>query len=200
VTVIRIGGLVEGEGDVRAVPRLARDIGIEVAVVVDPVIPAPVSRLRKAHSLEEEIDNIARKMGSGGILVLLDCDWKDGCPKYDGPSLLRRAQAARRDVPIRLVLAEKEYEAWFLAAAESLCGLCGLPGDLTAPPEPEAVRGAKEWLSHHMPRHTPYSPVPDQATLTTAFDMALARRRSPSFDKCYREIAALLQTLSVRDG
>jgi hypothetical protein len=47
-----------------------------------------------------------------------------------------------------------------------------------------------------MPGRSPYSPVPDQAILTSAFDLDLARQRSPSFDKCYREISAMLHALT----
>lgn len=206
MSVVRIAALVEGEGDVLAVPklvhRIAHDIRLNRTVVVQPVIPAPVSRLKKNRSLEDEIDNLVRKLrGEGGVLVLLDCDWKNGCPKHDGPAWLQRAQAARPGIPIRLVLAHKEFETWFLAAAESLRGVCGLPDNLEAPEDPERIRGAKEWLKHNMPQHTPYSPVPDQATLTSAFDMTIARRRSDSFDKCYREISAMLRALrESKDG
>lgn len=203
MSALRMATLVEGDGDVLAVPKLihrvAKDIGLTGALIVQPVIPAPVSRLRKNGSLETEIENLARKLGGrGGILILLDCDWDNGCPKKDGPAWLRRARAARPDMPIHLVLAHKEYESWFLAAASSLRGICGLPQTLESPDRPDEIRGAKEWLSRHMPHHTPYSPVPDQATLTSAFDMSLARRRSDSFDKCYREIVALLTALEAK--
>ena len=38
----------------------------------------------------------------------------------------------------------------------------------------------------------PYSPTADQTALTARFDMMLARRRSPSFDKMWRAVRALL--------
>jgi hypothetical protein len=97
-------------------------------------------------------------------------------------------------------LANREYEAWFLAAAESLGGHCGLPSDLTSPPNPEGIRGAKEWLRRHMPRVRKYSETVDQPTLTSVFDMQAARRRADSFDKCYREIVRLLTVLGPKDG
>jgi hypothetical protein len=37
-----------------------------------------------------------------------------------------------------------------------------------------------------------YSSVPDQPALAATFDMDLARQRSDSFDKCWREIERLL--------
>lgn len=92
------------------------------------------------------------------------------------------------------MLANKEYEAWFIAAAESLRGKRGLAADLTAAPNPENIRGAKEWLSDHMPRNRPYNPTLDQPALTSVFDMEAARR-ADSFDKCYREIVRLLTVL-----
>jgi len=95
---------------------------------------------------------------------------------------------------ISVVLAMKEYEAWFIAAAESLRGQCGLAQDLVGDPNPEDIRGAKEWLSKRMPRNRRYAETTDQATLTGVFDMQAARR-TDSFDKCYREIVRLLTVL-----
>ena len=137
----------------------------------------------------------ARKMqGRGGILILIDCDWDGGCPAKDGPALLERAHKARSDLPISVVLAKKEYEAWFIAAAESLCGKRGLPQNLSPDPSPENIRGAKEWLSKQMPRGRRYSETTDQPAFTAVFDMDTAKR-ADSFDKCYREIIGLLKHL-----
>ena len=135
----------------------------------------------------------ARKnSGQGGILVLLDCD--DGCPATIGPALRSRAKAARPDLPVSVVLAKREFEAWFLAAAESLRGHRSLPDCLVGPDNPEDIRGAKEWLTDKMPRGLAYSESSDQPALTAIFDMNAARRAS-SFDKCHREIARLLTLL-----
>jgi hypothetical protein len=95
---------------------------------------------------------------------------------------------------ISVVLAKKEYEAWFIAAAESVRGQCGLPQDLIGVPNPEDIRGAKEWLSRHMLRNRRYAETTDQAALTSVFDMQAACR-ADSFDKCYREIVRLLTAL-----
>jgi hypothetical protein len=66
-----------------------------------------------------------------------------------------------------------------------------LPVDLGSPRDPEAIRGAKEWLDRHMPRGRAYIETVDQPALAARFDLALARR-ARSFDKCYREIVRLL--------
>jgi len=117
-----------------------------------------------------------------------------GCPARDGPSLLTRARKVRPDTPVAVILAKQEYEAWFLAAAESLRGKRGLPGTLVSPPDPESIRGAKGWLSRMMPGGSGYSETDDQPALTAVFDMTMARR-ADSFDKCYRETRRLLEGL-----
>lgn len=195
--MLRIACIVEGHGECEAVPilirRIAHGLDPALAPVVHPVIRVPASRLLKRGEIERAVVLAARKLASrGGILVLLDCD--DGCPADDGPALLQRASRTRSDLPVSVVLAKREFEAWFLAAAESLRGQRGLPTDLTGPPEPEAIRGAKEWLEHQMPRGQGYMESLDQPALTAVFDLGAARR-ADSFDKCYREVVRLLNRL-----
>lgn len=202
MTPVRLAAIVEGHGETRAVPRLVHRIAGEVipemVVMVDPVLRVPVSQLLKEGELERQVERVARqRCSAGGILILVDCDWSDGCPKHDGPTLLERARRARPDIPLSLVLAYKEYETWFIAGAESLRGRRGLAADLTADPSPKRIRGAKEWLSDHMPRNRPYSATIDQPALTSVFDMRAAARRADSFDKCYREIVRLLTVLRM---
>jgi len=170
------------------------------AVIVEPVLRVAASRLRKDGELERQVERAAREMGTrGGILILVDCDWDGGCPAREGPALLERARLARGDMLTSVVLARKEFEAWFIAAAESLRGECGLAQDLAADPSPENIRGAKEWLSRHMPQNRRYVETTDQAALTSVFDMQAARR-ADSFDKCYREIVRLLTVLKPTGG
>ncbi len=195
--MLRLAAIVGGDGECEAVPilvrRIARALDPGLIPVVHPVLRVPESRLIKQGELERTVELAARKLGGqGGILIVLDCD--DGCPAEDGPKLLGRAVAVRSDIPISVVLAKREFEAWFLAAAESLRGRRGLSGNLTAPPDPEAVRGAKEWLADRMPQDQAYSETTDQPALTHLFDLGAARR-ADSFDKCYRAISQLLNQL-----
>ena len=194
---VRIAAIVEGDGECEAVPVLVRRIALEIDAGFVPKILSPLrvpaSRLLKEGELERSIQLAALKLqGRGGILVILDCD--DGCPAHMGPQLLSRARQARADFPIAVVLAKKEYEAWFLASAESLVNRRGLPPLLETPADPEAIRNAKGWLTDRMPRGSRYSETSDQAALTAVFDMAVARR-ADWFDKCYREIHKMLSHL-----
>lgn len=198
---VQIAAIVEGHGECEAVPVLIRRIALTIdpGFVPDvlPPIRVPVSRLLKAGELERSIEFAARKLRvNGGILVLLDCDWDLCCPAREAPALLNRARTARSDMLISVILAKQEYEAWFLAAAESLRGRRGLPDDLQTPADPECIRDAKGWLSQYMPRGRSYAETADQAALTSLFDLEMARR-SDSFDKCYRDVRTMLEILHI---
>jgi hypothetical protein len=197
MTEVKIAAIVEGHGECEAVPILIRKIAQDIAPDFVPKVLSPfrvpASRLSREGELERTIILAANKLqGRGGIVVINDCD--DGCPAQDGPALLKRAVAARNDLPISVILAKKEFEAWFLAAATSLRGKRGLPDNLEPPEDPESIRGAKEWLSRKMPEGRSYTETTDQPALTAEFDMNVART-ADSFDKCYRDIRHMLETL-----
>ena len=97
------------------------------------------------------------------------------------------------------MLAKQEFEAWFLAAAESLRGQRGLKDDIQSPTDPEAIRGAKEWLRGRMQSGKTYRSKRDQPALAALFDFEQARQ-ADSFDKCYRDIVRLLNELQKGSG
>jgi hypothetical protein len=121
-------------------------------------------------------------------MVLIDAD--DDCPAELGPRLLGRAKQATH-IPVSVVLANREFESWFLGAKESLRGVNGVVGNAIAPLDPENIRGAKEHLTRNMTRKSRYLAADDQVTFTEAFDLNLARQRCPSFERCFRESRAL---------
>jgi len=194
----RIVCIVEGQGEDAAVRSLIRrvvmDIDPNTYVEVSDIFQVSRTKVVRPGQLENVIEAAARKLGGqGAILVLLDSD--DDCPATLGPELLGRAMGRRGDVPISVVLAHREYEAWFLAAAESLRGHRKIDPDFALPSNPpESYRDAKGQVSKMM-RSKSYSPTVDQASLTEHFDLALARRSADSFDKCDRDIAALVAQL-----
>lgn len=98
------------------------------------------------------------------------------------------------NLPIAVVLAKREFEAWFLAAAESIRGRRGLRNDIHSPDDPEAIRDAKGWLSGRMESDRKYHEKRDQPALAASFDLEQARQ-ADSFDKCYRDIVRLLEEL-----
>lgn len=195
---ITIASVVEGDGEVKALPKLLYRIAVELGVpdlrVVEPPHRRPRGSLVRGGGIEKAVTAAAARVhGAGGILVLIDAD--DDCPAQLGPSLLERARAARPDKRMVVVLANREFEAWFLAAAASLAGKHGFPDDLHAPANPEGLRGCKEWLTKKRARGFPYKETVDQAPLSSAFDLKTARENSPSFDKFYRDVTWLLATV-----
>lgn len=195
--MVKISCIVEGQGDAAAVPILIRRIvaNLYPELVIRILRPIRVSRNRvvKENELEREVELAAEKVGGqGAIFIILDSD--DDCPAELGPTLLNRALQVRSDMPIAVVLAKHEFEAWFLAAAESLRGKRGLKNNLDSPDSPEEIRGAKEWLAQQMGVDRTYRETRDQAALAALFDIEQARQ-ADSFDKCYRDIVRLLREL-----
>ena len=177
-----------------AVPILLRRVAALVSpnVYVKALRPILVQRTKilTGDLLDRAVVLAARQSGKQGrILILLDAD--DDCPKELAAEMLRRAEAARQDRIIRVVLAKREYEAWFLAAVHSISGRLGIDETIAPPRQPESIRGTKEWLSRRMPKGRAYSPTSDQPALTAVFDMDAARSAS-SFDKLWRDAMALL--------
>ena len=194
MTPIKVGCVVEGHGEVKALPVLLRRMGISIDPDVYLEIMPPIRRPRgslvsKQGELERAVELAALKARPhGGVFVLLDSD--DDCPAELAPKLLSRAQAAGIGLPVAVILPKREFEAWFLAAAESLRGKRGLPIDLEPPRDAEEIRGAKGWLRERMAGRT-YSETIDQPALAALFDLNRARAAS-SFDKCYRELERLI--------
>ena len=191
---VTIASIVEGHGEVPSLPRLLHRIAGQHAVRnlrTPKPWREPRDRLIIAGGIERVVTTVAEHItGAGGVLVLVDAD--DDCPAELGAGLLKRAQAARPDIPVRVVLAKSEFETWFVAAAPSLAGANGFPDGLADPPDPEGIRGAKEWLRDHRSGNSTYQPTVDQPLLTSVFDLDLARAKSPSFAKFCRDVESLL--------
>ena len=199
---VQIGCIVEGHGEVEAVPILIRRVAESLYPELEIHIPHPIRRPRnqivRVGELERVVELAARNIsGQGAIFILLDSD--DDCPAQLGPELLFRARQARNDLPIAVVLAKHEFEAWFLAAADSLQGQRGLRNDLLPPNDPEGIRGAKGWLKQGLKSGETYRETLDQPALTAHFDLDQARH-ADSFDKCYRDIVRLLDELRKASG
>lgn len=193
-TPATIASVVEGEGDNQALPKVLYRISVELKVDLrTPKLPfrIPRSKLVTPGGIERAVAAQASEVtGTGGILVLLDAD--DDCPAELAPQLLARARAVRSDKRIAVVLAKREFEAWFLAAMPSLAGQHGFPDDLAPVASPEEPRDCKGRLTRARAQGFPYKETVDQAPLASIFDMRMARDNSPSFDKLYRDVAWLL--------
>lgn len=192
---IQVACVVEGHGEVDAVPiviqRIAEELDPSPTLIFRHPIRTPKSKLLKQGELERAVELAARQvLGTGAVFVLLDSD--DDCPRQAGPELLARAEnTINGRLPISVVLAKREFEAWFIASAESVAGRCGLPAHLQAPGNPEDIRGAKEWLTQQMTGGRAYSPTVDQPALAKLFDLSRARH-ADSFEKFHRDVHRIL--------
>jgi Domain of unknown function (DUF4276) len=190
-----IASVVEGHGEVEALPALIRRIAESVGFAGDLRLNPPIrvksgSFLNDGDYFRKYVTLAAGKAVtySGSLLILLDCE--DDCPGTLGPALLQKAQAVCADVNIFVALAYREYETWFVSAARSLRGRRGLPRDLDSPRDAEQIRNAKGWLGGRMNVH--YDPVIHQLEFTKEFDLKLART-SKSFDRLYCHIQSFLE-------
>lgn len=182
--------IVEGEGDVAAMPVLLRRIttshsiwGIEVL----PPMRLPRGKMVKEPELRRHVELAARRTGpEDAILVVLDAD-KD-CPAELGPRLHGWAAGQRADRRVAVVVIPCEFEAWLLAGAIGLAGRRGLPADLQPPARPEHIRDAKGWLAERMARG--YHETRDQEPFTASFDLPGARA-CPSFARFERLVVGL---------
>jgi len=192
-----IEAIVEGDGERQAVPVLLRRILGEIL----PGIPCDIGQgwkmprerlLRNNEEMRKALDILAKgvKSRQGGILVLWDAD--DDLPCEQAPVQLARLTAMRSDVRIAVVIASREYESWFLAAASSIAGVAGLDRTVSdLPTADRSPRDAKSWLTARMPDGQPYKETVHQRVFSTALDFAIARRNSASFDKLCRELIRL---------
>lgn len=207
----RILAIVEGHGEQRAVPLLLRrwfqHRRFRNFVTPDLAIRASgAGALKCAHAARDELGiehyvEIAVSQAPDGILVVLDADDECQLRARDrsrpglGPELLERARRVALGTPVEVVVANQEYEAWFLAALDSLRRanpeLRRNPWE--RPPDgAEALRDCKKPLTYMLGRK--YEPSIDQAAFTQSlpFTRTIARR-SRSYDKLLRALEALTQ-------
>lgn len=187
---MKVVSIVEGDGEVASLPILLRRLGEwrTPGIYVDVAMPIRVHRdrfLNRDDEFQRHLLLAAGKSGDGGwILILLDAD--DECPAELGSQILDRAKACVPHRQISVVLANREYEAWFIAAAESLHGSRGFQFNSTDAVDAETPRDAKGWLKERMSGRT-YGEVTDQPAFSARFDLQQAHDRSRSFRKLCAE-------------
>ena len=187
----RLVCVVEGKGDVQAIPRLCARILASIGAsrwyvdespirrprsqLVDermdsPARPCRVDSLRKAYAIAE-----ARKPNA----VLFVCDSDDDCPSVWASSVM---ETLGRDQPSAAVMAVREFECWLLWS----CDQATLTKIRAS--NPERIRNAKGKLEQLIPG---YAPTTHQLELTRQMDLARVRKHSRSFDKLVRTLGAL---------
>lgn len=187
--------IVEGQSEVASVPVLLRRLlGQLGAYHLEVARPFRVKRNRvvRPGELERAVEQAARSRSAPAvILVLLDAD--DDSPDQLESQLAERCRQTT-SLPALVVLANREFESWFLGAKESLRGERGIRVDARAPDNPESIRGAKERLSRNM-EGTRYIEVDDQPALAKKMDLKMAQARCPSFSRLVRGLENIVSEL-----
>ena len=184
--------IVEGHGEVSAVPVLLRrlaDAANAHELRVNPPIRRKRSELVNQVAIQKAVRIASWQPDCRGILILFDSD--DDCPKELACTIQGWAQAEATHIPCAVVLAHREYEAWFLGGIESLRGKRGIRIDAASHPLPETPRDAKGALEDCMMAGRTYSETADQAALTASMDLAAVHARCRSFRRMVRAFGVL---------
>lgn len=205
----KVVSIVEGRGEERAVPALvdrwikqhrlyaqfeavpsalcARGVGSLVAAPRNP---------GEQRGVEYYV-NIARAQGAGAVLVVLDAD--NECVQRAssgreplGVEILRRARACARDLDIAVVVADREFEAWFVEHRVSLEVLNPDAWEGTRPVE--AVADCKKVVGAMLNRR--YDPVIDQPKLAAKLPLLpVGAEALAGVSRSYRKLMAALAQL-----
>lgn len=200
-TRYRIAVIVEGDGEVEAVPLLVEkwldhrclnrpkrtSVSANRFQVVRPAICSHTKQLLVMdHDEEEQVGveyyvDLALDSDPHLILVLFDADADD--PVELRTRIETRLRRCCPHVPIGLVLPRPEYEVWFLAGWQHIrrAGLFK-PDAFLAKGEPLEDRsgGCKSRVGKMLPL-APYAPTTHQLPLTRALKFTPCMKRSPSF-------------------
>ncbi len=208
---MKIVPIVEGHGEERAVPVLVRRWlqfrnFHRYFEVPDRAINAKGSgRLKGAfdpirHVGIEHYVQAALGNRPDAILIVIDAD--DECGQGAGnrrlgPELLTRAARVAARVPVAVVVANREYEAWFLASLQSIRTAGLLPNENGKLDPVEDIRDCKGRVAALMGQR--YEETVHQLQLTHGMSFSKGpRSRSRSFAKLVRDLERLTREARSR--
>ena len=172
--------IVEGHGEKEALPVLLRRLCNEAsawAVEIGSPIRRPRNKLASEHGVMQAVAIARRQPACEAILIAFDGD-RD-CPAELGPKVRGWAAAAAGDLPCEVVLPHREYEAWFLAAIESLRTHDLIRTNAESHPNPEQPHGCPQCCLRSVRRRE-----------VTAFTETRRRNRELHEHGCRDKVAA----------
>ncbi len=203
----RIAAIVEGQGEVDAVPALIRqwltqnNLHARWQLVTEKAVCAKgqanlLAPLQPAFQRGVEyFVNAALRADPDFLLIVLDAD--DACRERArkneqplGAHVLERARAVAGHKEIGVVIADREFEAWFLHHRTAVVPTCPAAQAWQPTREIEAIRDCKKVLEGWLGS---YAPTADQARLAKRLPLAEgAKSPSRSFQKLHKELSRLL--------
>jgi len=194
--------IVEGDGDVLAVPVLVRRI-FSAHGVFDASVANPVQGRGDLPKVRRRFSDFfqAAALEQHPVLCVLDFDCEDCVDVLAEEENFRRmAEAILPGYPFQACFMVKEYETLFLSDPVTTRDvLPKVRAGYEFPQDPESVRDAKGALSAAQEKGWSYKPTVHQAKLSAQVDLGVLRENSPS----YRRFEAAVLTLvppTVRDA
>ena len=157
-----------------------------------------LAALDRPGGIEKFIEYAALTPNCGAIIVLVDVD--NDCAVNLAKQICDRCKTVGVAVPIAVVCAVREYEAWFLASLDTIRDALPSDKDVFYEGDPEALAGVKEWITQQMPQGRTYKPTIDQARMSSLVDIPTAHANSRSFRRlCHavEELQAAMMTGSA---
>lgn len=192
--------IVEGHGEVEAIRLLLCRVWGELlgGNYVHVLKPLRVSkgRMTKNDELHRYLKLAELKLGQAMgqqvrvIMILVDAD--DDLPCVLSKKILDVVSDFGLRVPLFCVVANKEFETWFVASADVMSGEFKEVDDEAVMSVEENGRG-KGWVKEHLVGH--YSETADMPRLASKMDLERVRKRCPSFDKLCRELEKIRNQL-----
>ena len=189
--------IVEGYAEVDSVPVLMRRLLDEWGKhQLEIGKPVRVRRYQviKQGELERRVTMAMQRPNCRAVVVILDAD--DDCPKDFAPELLKRAEQVAQNTLVSVILPKSELESWFVGSIESLRGVRGISDTACSPPDPEAIRDAKGYLTKAMHGQSTYVEVDDQPAFAERFDLTQAYTSCRSFKKFYSDFRRIVDSLT----
>lgn len=203
----KIVPIVEGTGDLLAVPELLKMVLISLNrtnVYIDaPLNAHGKGNLTIAGGVEKFIKNAFTRRDCGAVLVLIDADEKKNggkCAVAQANALVKRVKQVGILFPVAVVVANCEYENWFLASLDSIKGKnwgeqSGISADAKYEGGVEDKCNVKTWLTEHLPTVRIYREAIDQAVLTRLIDIDRAKTNSRSFRRLCHAVEEMLAAI-----
>lgn len=192
--------IVEGHGEVSAVPEIVRKISYERENIFDCNVFKPYRMSRgKIVRFGDDLDKVIRygeaKIASdgvdGGILILVDSD--DDCPVVLQRKFMKFFGRGNYRVPVSFVLPKREYEAWFISCVEHMRTHPSVRDDAISHPDPESLRDAKGFFSKDvLIDGVNYSETIDQVRYSSIINVECVFERCRSFQKFCNEVGRIL--------
>lgn len=208
----KIQPIVEGPGDVSAVPVLLRRIlgeslGIQQWQVLKPIKTEGCGNMTKPGGIERFVLRAQKEPGCSAVVIIIDGDaaeklpqnqrLRDDCPPAFARWFSHRIQTIAPQIPVVVIVVQREYEAWFLASMETIAGrrkngMPGLRDNVHCDGDPENYPDPKAWINARLSRGYSYSETRDQENLTKLINLQIVRTRSRSFRRLIHAVEEIV--------